>query len=226
MSDQDFRSTPQPTDTANATIDDAPLSAPRVTVTDVRAPGASASPTMVDYTAPRPSQALAAWSLGLGIAAIPFALIPFVGILFGIAAAVAAIVLGTLALRRGQSRGMSLAGIITGSVGGAIGLVNAVGSLLVVGVLGAFMLSYMPTQYTADVEPGETAVVTWTTNVAPDPTATITGPWSGEGQVDTMNIGQVTVTAAPDVEVSCTASLDGVLGEKKVGLGTVTCYAA
>lgn len=226
MSDQDPRSTAPTVDTVHATFGPATTTLPDGTAPPLAVPGVSTQPPLVDYAAGRPSQALAAWSLGLGIAAIPFALIPVIGVMFGIAAAVAAIILGALALRRRQSRGMALSGIITGSVGGAIGLANAIGSLLVVGFIGAFMLSYMPTQYTADVEAGKTAVVTWTGRTAPDPTATITGPWSVEAEVDSMNIGQITVTAAPDVQVSCTASLDGVLGEKKVGLGKVTCNAA
>ncbi|QIM18272.1 DUF4190 domain-containing protein [Leucobacter coleopterorum] len=63
---------------------------------------------------PQPTQTkgLAISALIVGIASLVLFLIPFVGILGGIAA----VVLGVLALKKAQSKGMSITGLITGGV--------------------------------------------------------------------------------------------------------------
>lgn len=169
------------------------------------------------------SQKLAIWAMWLGIASIVFALIPVIGALPGLGLALPALLLGTTALRRGQTRRLSIAGIATGAAGAAISVANGVITMLFAGVVGMMLFSTVPVHLTADVEDGKSAVVTWTGEVTDAPSKTISGPWSRDLNVDTMDYGSVTVTADPGVQVSCSASSRGVLGEKKVGDGTVTC---
>lgn len=81
--------------------------------------------------AQQPGSGLAIAALVLGIAALVLAFFPFVGLLSVLLGA-AAIVCGILAMRRRQSKGMSIAGIVTGALG-------LVGSILVTLAAAALM---------------------------------------------------------------------------------------
>ena len=76
--------------------------------------------------APREPKGLAITAMILGIVAVVGALIfgwlPFVGGIITILVGAAAVVLGIIALRKKQSKGMSLTGLITGGVGVLIGI--------------------------------------------------------------------------------------------------------
>ena len=83
-------------------------------------PGAPVAPQAPAYAgAPvAPSKGLALTSLILGILSLIFVWVPVAGALGGIIA----LILGILALRKRQSKGLSLTGIITGALATVIGL--------------------------------------------------------------------------------------------------------
>jgi hypothetical protein len=85
---------------------------------------------------PRPAGGLAIASLVTGIAAVVFGWVVFFGFLVG----ATAIVLGIIALKKHQNKGMSIAGIITGAVGTLWSIVVSIFlilSLVALGIGGA-----------------------------------------------------------------------------------------
>ena len=84
------------------------------------APSYSSAPTPPAYGgAPAQAKGLALTALILGILSLIFSWVPIAGAVGGIIA----LILGILALRKGQSKGLSLTGIITGAIAFVIGVI-------------------------------------------------------------------------------------------------------
>lgn len=81
---------------------------------------------------PTPGKGKAITSMILGIVSVVLCLYWFIAIPAGIAA----IILGVLARREGAARGMALAGLITGIIGAAFGLLMVVLGLAGLGIEG------------------------------------------------------------------------------------------
>ncbi|WP_336658851.1 DUF4190 domain-containing protein [Leucobacter sp. USHLN153] len=86
-------------------------------------PPAPTAPPAPAYSAgPVQPKGLAIAALVLGILSLIFVWVPIAGFIGG----VVALILGILALRKGQHKGMSLTGIITGALAAIIGLVVSI----------------------------------------------------------------------------------------------------
>src|SRR5699024_11793461 len=84
------------------------------------------SPQQPIVAASGTSKGLAIISLIAGILAMLVCPVPFLGFLMG----AAAVVIGIIALRKPQSKGMNLTGIITGGIGALLWVMFTVGFLL------------------------------------------------------------------------------------------------
>jgi len=96
-------------------------------------PAPPAAPTAPAYgAAPIQPKGLAIAALIVGIVSLVFCW-PFFGVI-GIAGGIVAVILGIIALRKAQSKGMSLTGIITGAVAIVGGIIWLILSIAVIGV--------------------------------------------------------------------------------------------
>ncbi|WP_053352825.1 DUF4190 domain-containing protein [Leucobacter musarum] len=88
------------------------------------APSAPVAPGVPSYAgAPVQKKGLALSALILGILSLVFSWVPIAGAVGGIIA----LILGIVALRKGQSKGLSLTGIITGALALIIGAIVTIG---------------------------------------------------------------------------------------------------
>lgn len=112
-----------------------------------RAYAAHAGDRVSDPYVARPAQpnGLAVWSLSLGLAALIFSWIPAAGAVFGLIAGALAIVFGIMALRRGQSTGIAIPGIVSASLGALTALANGLFSVAFLGLVG--MAAYSDSAY-------------------------------------------------------------------------------
>ncbi|RGE24281.1 DUF4190 domain-containing protein [Leucobacter sp. wl10] len=93
-------------------------------------PAAPAAPAEPAYgAAPAQSKGLAIAALVLGIVSLVFCWIPAIGIIAG----VVGLILGIIALRKRQSKGMSLTGIITGALGIVASIIILIVSIMIIG---------------------------------------------------------------------------------------------
>ncbi|SJN33316.1 hypothetical protein FM119_08355 [Mycetocola reblochoni REB411] len=178
---------------------------------------------------------LAITALVLGILSVVLCWFPLLAAPLGIVA----LVLGIVALRKRQAKGMSLTGIITGGVGVLISIIVIIISAIVFATAISTANNYTDEyteqseavyelEFRASVNSGD-ASVSYSTGGSSSSTDITAEEWSETATLEGYDAASLVVTGdyeTSDQEVTCELILDGEVVDSQSGTTSVSCSAS